>query len=496
MRTLGSLSRVAPRMVLLMAMAFAVSSVTAGPSYAAPRNAARTTARAASVPFHELVPRGAVHTPALGAQIAAASQPLSPAASLSSSVFQRFSGLPYDAVNKPDDNVAAGPTNIVEMINSRWAAFSKAGTLLSSTTLKTWYNNEQGGIFDPRAVYDARVGRFFMINLRYDSSGTGYVDLSTSATSSATGSWCQYHFLVQDNNNQPDFPGLGYDGQALYVTMNMYPIGSNTFQYAKVLGVNEAQLAQCATTVSTFTFTRLQNADGTMAESVQPAQTLDSEPAEYLVNAGQASRDNFITLWTLANPTTSPTLTSSTISVHQYSTPPAAPQGTRYTVHTGGTALLQATVRAGKLWTAHTTGLVVNSTNYAAAQWFELDAANRAVVQQQSYAVSGSYAYMPAITATSDGAAFMVYDVSNKTTYVSVDYAARKSADPAGQLPATGLIQSGLGPYAYTSGATAQPWGDFFSVTVDPSDTTKVWICAEYATANNQWATAIAEIGY
>lgn len=458
-------------------------------------HSATAAARAVAAPIHSLIPRGVVGAPTGSARTSGT--PSSATSSLGTR--QVFSGLPDDGAAKSDATVAAGPNDIIEMINSKWAAYSKTGAQQYQTTLASWYG-VQGNGFDVRVVYDVLSGHYVMINLRYASSTASYVELSASTTSSATGAWCKYEIPVQDGTNQPDFPGLGFDGQALYLSMDMYPVGSSMFQYAKVLVLNEAQLVQCVTPVSTYTFSHLQNADGTMAEAVQPARTLDAEPAEYMANAahsGLAHASSAITVWTLTSPLNNPTLTAATITVNEYSTGPSAPQGgTTYYVDTFTKALIQVTVRGGMLWTAHTVNLTANSQHYAVDQWLELNPAGLSVAQQGKYYLTGSYAYIPAITVTSDGSAFMVFSVSNSTTYVGVRYAARKATDTAGRLPTGGLIQAGLGPWVYTTKLVTQPWGDAFSAAVDPSDQTKVWLCAEYASTNNQWGTVIAELGF
>ncbi|HEV7129581.1 MAG TPA: hypothetical protein VGN32_19255, partial [Ktedonobacterales bacterium] len=112
------------------------------------------------------------------------------------------------------------------------------------------------------------------------------------------------------------------------------------------------------------------------------------------------------------------------------------------------------------------------------------------------HSMTGSSLYIPAMTVTADGSAFLVYNVSNASTFVSVAYAARQATDLANTLPYFGSIQAGLGPFTGSHGSTAQRWGDITSATLDPTDPTRVWISAEYAAANNQWATVIAELGF
>jgi hypothetical protein len=389
---------------------------------------------------------------------------------------------------------------VVEMINAEWAAYSKSGTNLFQTTLQQWYNFPAwAGMFDPRVIYDSLAGHYVMINIYYAPNGTGYIDLSASMTSSALGNWCKYEINVQDGVNQPDFPGLGFDSQAIYVSMNMYPIGSNTFSYAKLLILNKAQLYQCASPVSSYTFANLLNPDGTLAFAVQPGRTLDNEPAEYLANSalgnqnpGSPIKANYLTMWTLTNPLNNPTLTNAAIPVSTYMVPPNARQkGSSSLIYTGGPMLLQATVYAGALWTALTSAFGTNN-QYAAIRWFELDPVNNVVLQGGTYGANGAYAFMPAITVTANGNAIMMFDASTPNIYVGVYYAGRQASAPLNEMSTYVVLQPGSGPFS----SPEEYWGDFFSAAVDPADTTKVWICGQYALPGNQWGTVIGEVGY
>jgi hypothetical protein len=64
----------------------------------------------------------------------------------------------------PDSILAAGPASVVEMVNNRYAVYSKAGVLLSQSTLDNFWTT--AGVapvnfsYDPRLLYDSADGRW------------------------------------------------------------------------------------------------------------------------------------------------------------------------------------------------------------------------------------------------------------------------------------------------------------------------------------------------
>jgi|GEM_PF-3009562 hypothetical protein len=472
------------------------------------RSAGHPSIQVASAPVHGWIPRGVLSPAPLGQPQASRQADAWSQGTTQPKTYVQFNGMGQDNWNRPDSNAAASPNDLVELVNAQIAAYTKTGQNLFQLSLQQWdHVPSQARIFDPHVTYDMQNGHYIVIDLRTDGPSSSFVDLSVSVTSSAQGNWCKYSFSVQDGSNQPDYPGLGFDGQAVYVTMNMLSVFNGSFQYAKLLIINKAQLYQCASPVSVTTIRDLKNPDGSLAYAVIPARTFDSEPAEYLVNSalmfgigdgpsagGQSQTSaNSITLWTLTNPLINPTLTNTAITVQTYTLPPYARQkGSNALISTGGPMMQQAVVYSGDLWTAHTTGFGLNN-QYAAAQWFEFNAAQQTLVQQQIYGLNGYYVFMPAITVIPNGSAFMVFDASSSTSYVGVYDTARQAADPPNQMGPYALLQAGLGPFA-TSGQLN--WGDFFSAAIDPSDMTKVWVCAEYPATGDHWATTIGEIGF
>src|SRR5438046_199671 len=67
------------------------------------------------------------------------------------------------------------------------------------------------------------------------------------------------------------------------------------------------------------------------------------------------------------------------------------------------------------------------------------------------------------------------YTVSSSTVYPSIRYATRTPSDPPGALRAEATLQAGNG-----SQFDLSSWGDYSSMTVDPTDDCTFWYTNQY----------------
>ena len=231
--------------------------------------------------------------------------------------------IPYDAA------VAVGPNHIVEMTNSQWAVYTKAGVQVSITGFDTWWGTTAGTPFDPKCFYDPTANRFVIMAVSVDSTQSFY-HFSVSQTSDPTGAWFNYMLNARLDGttvsaNWADFPNLGYDDNAVYLTSNQFSLAADLFQYVKLRVFSKAQMY--AGLPLTFTdFIDMRNSDNTKAFTLQPARSLSSATSEHLVNT-RSTGGTSVTLWRVDNAPAAPTLTrQATVAVNFYSVPPDAPQ--------------------------------------------------------------------------------------------------------------------------------------------------------------------------
>jgi hypothetical protein len=182
------------------------------------------------------------------------------------------------------------------------------------------------------------------------------------------GPWRNYRFNAMldgatATNNWADFPALGVDHQAVYVTSNMFAFGG-AFQYAKIRVIPKAG-PYAGGAAPYFDFVRMKNADNTVAFTVQPCHTFGAPQVEYLVNTGFPS-GNFLTLWQIANPTSkTPTLTRQQATVSPYALAPNADQsGGAQPLNTGD---VHHRAQLGRRLESRGGAVVPDSGGYAAA---------------------------------------------------------------------------------------------------------------------------------
>jgi hypothetical protein len=434
---------------------------------------------------------GAVGAPLAEAPVAAAP-----------SMLTSFAGIAATGWFPPDCTLATGPDHVLVSVNASVAIYAKTGGAPALTkTLTSWFSNviSNAKIFDPKAIYDQHAGRWVLLAVALGPGATeSYFLLSISKTSNPTGGWWNYKLdATKDGmtatNNWADYPSLGVDSQALYLSANMFKFGAG-YAYAKVRIVPKA--GPYAGGVLTFKdFVKLKNADGSMAFTVQPCHTYGAPGTQYLVNSVYPSTtgtQNKLSLWLLQNPLGATTLTLKTITVSPYSLPPDAVQkggGTPF--DSGDVRVLNAVFRGGSVWCAITTSHNFGGGNASAIHWFQINGAAATLTQQGIYGASGFHYFYPAVMPDSNGNMTMVFSRSGSTEFASIRYTGRKAAEPLGTLQGSALLKAGTANYVKLDGSGRNRWGDYAGVGSDPADTLKVWFYSMYAVAGNNWATQV-----
>jgi len=139
-----------------------------------------------------------------------------------------FQGLSESIFFPADPVIAAGPNQIVAVTNSTIGIYSKTGKKLGSIAFSTWFKDiaevKQASLFDPKVLYDQYTGHFvLLIDSVRDKDKTAYYLLSVSKTSDPTGEWVIWALSQTLNGRRKvsawsDFPGLGIDETAIYMT--------------------------------------------------------------------------------------------------------------------------------------------------------------------------------------------------------------------------------------------------------------------------------------
>ena len=407
-----------------------------------------------------------------------------------------FAGITATGWLPPDCTLAAGPAHLLVSVNSSLALYTKAGAAVFQRSLTQWFANVATGltIFDPKALFDQHAGRWVLLAVAILSNPKTSVHLlSVSATADPNGPWRNYRFdAMRDgnvvSNNWADYPSLGVDNQALYVTTNMFAFGGG-FQYVKLRVIPKA--GPYAGGAAPFNdFVGLRNADNTLAFTVQPCHTFGAPNVEYLVNT-QFPSGNTMSVWRVVNGAGAPTLSRTQVAISPFSLAPNADQkGGNAPLNTGDVRVLHAVFRGDSIWTAFTTAHNWGvGANRAAIQWCQIRAAVPAVVQQGVYGASTGHYFYPAACPDGNGNVTMVFSRSATTEFGSIRFTGRRATDPLGAMQASASLQAGVANYVGLDNSGRNRWGDYNGVASDPANPRAVWFYSEFASAPNTWAT-------
>jgi hypothetical protein len=434
------------------------------------------------------------------------------------SLRKSFPGPAFSGWYPPDPNLAAGPNQIVVVVNEKIAVYSKAGTRLGTERqLYSFFGRPSsvqsvGGVFDPKVAYDPWGKRFILVALESDRSTYSTYHLAVSRSSTASSDpaqWRLYRLDARKNGSTTsdtwaDYPGLGFDRSgAIFITSNQFSLASGEFAYSRIRVLRKSQLYGGARTISWKDFWNMKNADGTKAFGIQPVHILSSANREWLVNTAREG-GSAVTLWRVTGSTTSnPVLTRiRAVPIQPYALPPdAAQSGGPARIDTGDCRIMNAVYANGAIWTtfAHAWNFDGDGDTESAVRWLALSPATGAPTRDYVYGFEDAYLFWPGIGVSATGASFLVFGNSSASLHPGASYAGWRGADPEPTL--TGVLKAGT---AYYDLAEPPPqnrvrWGDYAGIARDPV-LGSVWIFHEYAVPNASlgavWATRIGRIAF
>lgn len=408
-----------------------------------------------------------------------------------------FAGITATGWLPPDCTMAVGPSHVLASVNSSVAIYSKTGTSQLQRTLTQWFANVATGltIFDPKALYDQHAGRWVLMAVAINNTSKVSVHLlSVSATSNPLGSWRNYTFNARLNgntntNNWADFPNIGVDNQALYITSNMFAFGGG-FQYASIRVIPKAG-PYAGGAAPYFDFSNLKNANGTTAFTIQPCHTFGAPGVEYLVNTMFPS-GNTMSVWRIVNGGTTPVITRTQVTVSPYSLAPNAEQpGGGPQLNTGDIRVLHAVFRGDSIWTSFTTAhqWTAGGPNRASVQWCQIRAASPTVVQQGVYGAGSAHYFYPAMCPDANGNVTMVFSRSGTTIFGQMGFTGRRATDALGTLQGSAVLKAGVAKYVGLDSGGRNRWGDYNGVCADPANGRVIWMYSMFASAVNTWGT-------
>ena len=404
----------------------------------------------------------------------------------------------------PDTNGAVGPDHYFEIVNADIAVFSKSGALLYGPVPTNTLWSGFGGSCQVRddgdgvVEYDRLAGRWVITQFTNDNTNTECVAVST--TGDPLGSYARYSFTYPAF---PDYPKLAVWPDAYYITFNLF--NSTGFAGGMVCAYDRANMLVGAS-ASQQCFNLGTGVGGLLAADVDGSTPPPAGSRESVLNFGS----NRLNVWKFhvdwATPANT-TLTGPTaIGVASFS--PACggdcvPQpATTQRLDTLSDRLM--TRLAYRNFGDHES-LVVNhsvATGFlnqgpVGVRWYELrnPAGTLTVFQQGTYAPDSTHRWMGSIAMDQSGNVGLGYSASSSSVRPSLRYTGHLVTDPLGVMgQGEGILQAGTGSQLPSLGR----WGDYSSMTIDPSDDCTFWYAGEYLKVDGtfNWSTRIGSFRF
>ena len=130
----------------------------------------------------------------------------------------------------PDPIAAAGLSHVVSVVNAMIEWRPKSGAAGTIQSLKNFFTSltPASSLFDPKIIYDQYADRFIVVALEQIASPTtSRILVAISKTSDPTAGWwftaINSKININGADHWADYPGLGLDDKAIYITANMFP---------------------------------------------------------------------------------------------------------------------------------------------------------------------------------------------------------------------------------------------------------------------------------
>lgn len=450
---------------------------------------------------------------------------------------QNFLGMVNTTgITPPDTNGDVGLNEYVQWVNTRWSIFNKTtgaqiGTPVAGNTLWSGFGgaceaNDEG---DPIVLFDDVAQRW--VFSQFTGSATPRQCFAISTTSDPLGPYHRYEFVFPRFNDYPhigiwvdtsgqrngyyfvvhEFVGIDFQG-ASYVAVDRDRMlsGAPASQVAMVRfpgieaygalpmhleGTRLAKNNACAPFVHFDSMTSDYlfwdfcvdwNNPNNSTLSLSPSRVAASEV--FSNNIGSSPQPG-----TTAELATFPKNMMYRASARVF--PDGAPTETsvvvNHTVNTGGETM-------GVRW-AHFDLRAPRSTELIFADSFEN---GLPVLLDKSMLMDGVHSpdthnrWMGSINIDQNGYLGLGYSVASSTLAPQIRYTGRNFSDPSGTLRTEASCTAGIANGSQTS--TAGRWGDYASMSVDPSDECTFWFTSEYypTTSATTWNTRICSFRF
>jgi hypothetical protein len=428
-----------------------------------------------------------------------------------------FDGQGADGVAPPDTEGSVGDTQYVQWVNLEYNVYDKTtgALILGPVAGNAFWSGFGGGCQssndgDPIVLFDKMADRWFVAQNVFATPYTTCIAVSN--TNDATGSYTRYSFAITPSSAFPDYPKWGVWPGAYFGSYRDFKNGA-TFEGGEACALDRnAILAGNTATMQCF-------AAGTNYDVLLPSDldgsTLppDGNTNLYVTLGVDTTHiDTFafhVDFANSANSTfTGPTHVNTvpyTLVCQSPFTRSCIPQpsGGEKLDSLGGFMMYRNAYRNFGTYesnvVAHTVAATAPSTSKSAVRWYEIRGGATApkVFQQgtrQNNTTLGDSYWLPTMAEDGAGDIVMGFSVSGANTDPSMWYVGRVPTDKKGTMEDPKKVIKGTGVQKNTS----DRWGDYATISVDPTDDCTMWFTSEYikTTGSFGWNTRITSFKF
>ncbi len=413
-------------------------------------------------------------------------------------------------VMPPDTEGDVGPNHYFQMINLSFQIFDKNGASVygpaANSTIWSGFPGPWAGTNDgdPIVLYDEFADRWIASQFALPNypNGPFWELIAISTSPDPTGSWYRYAFQFTD---MPDYPKLGVWNNAYLLTVNRFSSGSTTYKGVGAYALERSKMLIGDPNAAMISFTYGTNgpysmlpadADGTLPPENEPAYfAYKSDPNQLVIYKMNID-------W--ANPTASTFGIDQSILVAFYSSNISGipqPGTTRKLDPITDRLMFRLQYRNFGSHASMVTNHTVNVSGTAGVRWYEVrktPTTSWSLYQQGTYAPDNVNRWMGSIAMDAFGNIALGYSVSSSTVYPGIRYTGRLVSDSLGEMTIeeTTIVNGGG---SQTGGFMGNGrWGDYSSMSIDPSAPATFWYTQEYmqSTSSQGWKTRIASFSF